>query len=268
MTGKKIENTSFAYDESRGDRRTLLEVKKLTRKGQFQDVNFSLRSGEILGITGLLGSGRTELALALFGLNKADSGEVLVAGRPAKIRSPRDAARLGISYLPEDRLNQGLFITQTIGRNIIVTVLKKILSSIGLISAQKRDGTIRRWVEGLEIKTPTAEAPAQSLSGGNQQRVVLAKWLATEPKIFILDGPTIGVDIASKSNIHGIIRGLAEKGMGIVIISDEIPEVLQNCSRILVMSEGRIIKEYPDTEGLSEDALFAVVSGKEGVETG
>jgi simple sugar transport system ATP-binding protein len=268
MTGKKIENTSFAYDESRSDRRTLLEVKKLTRKGQFQDVNFSLRSGEILGITGLLGSGRTELALALFGLNKADSGEVLVAGRPAKIRSPRDAARLGISYLPEDRLNQGLFITQTIGRNIIVTVLKKILSSIGLISAQKRDGTIRRWVEGLEIKTPTAEAPAQSLSGGNQQRVVLAKWLATEPKIFILDGPTIGVDIASKSNIHGIIRGLAEKGMGIVIISDEIPEVLQNCSRILVMSEGRIIKEYPDTEGLSEDALFAVVSGKEGVETG
>jgi simple sugar transport system ATP-binding protein len=268
MTGKKIENTSFAFDESRGDRKVLLEVNRLTRKGQFKDVSFALRSGEIMGITGLLGSGRTELALALFGLNKADSGEVRVDGRVAKIRSPRDAVRLGISYLPEDRLNQGLFITQSIGRNIIVTVLKKILGAVGLISAQKRDGTVRRWIDGLEIKTPTSEAPAQSLSGGNQQRVVLAKWLATDPKIFILDGPTIGVDIASKSNIHGIIRGLAEKGMGIVIISDEIPEVLQNCSRVLVMSDGTIIKQYPDTTGLSEDELFAVVSGKESVETG
>lgn len=262
MTGKKLEASSFSYDESRYGKDNLLEVKRLTRKGQFEDVSFTLKPGEILGITGLLGSGRTELALALFGLNKADSGGVFVEGKPARIRSPRDAVRLGISYLAEDRLNQGLYITQTISRNIIITVLNKILDSFGLISKTKRESTVSRWVEDLAIKTPTAEAPVQSLSGGNQQRVVLAKWLATDPKIFILDGPTIGVDIASKSNIHGIIRNLAGAGMGIIVISDEIPEVLQNCNRILVMSGGRIIKEIGDAASVGEEELFAIVSGK------
>jgi simple sugar transport system ATP-binding protein len=169
----------------------------------------------------------------------------------------------GIGYLPEDRLNQGLFIEHTISRNIIVTILEKLLNKFGFISVKKREELVHRWVNGLEIKTPSVESPAQSLSGGNQQRLVLAKWLATDPKVFILDGPTIGVDIASKATIHQIIRGLAESGMGIIVISDEIPEVLQNCNRVLIMAKGRFIHEVQDVTSVTEDEVFGIMSGKE-----
>jgi simple sugar transport system ATP-binding protein len=263
MTGKKIETIPFEYDSGRKKKAPLLEVKNLKKERQFREISFELRKGEILGITGLLGSGRTEVALSLFGLNRADEGEIRVEGKPVKIDSTEDAINAGISYLPEDRLNQGLFINQPISNNIIITIIKKILNRLGLISKEQKDKSVKKLVDDLSIKTPTIEAPAQSLSGGNQQRVVLAKWLATDPKIFILDGPTIGVDIASKSTIHGIIRDLAKQGMGIILISDEIPEVLQNCNRILVMSRGRIIEEIKDTASISEDDLFNIVSGKE-----
>jgi len=263
MTGKKIETVPFEYDAGEKKPHPLLQVKNLNKEKQFRDVSFELRKGEILGITGLLGSGRTELALSLFGLNKADEGEIRVEGKPVKIDSTEDAINAGISYLPEDRLNQGLFINQPISNNIIITIIKKILNRLGLISKEQKEKSVKKLVADLSIKTPTIEAPAQSLSGGNQQRVVLAKWLATDPKIFILDGPTIGVDIASKSTIHGIIRDLAKQGMGIILISDEIPEVLQNCNRILVMSRGRVIEEIEDTTSISDDDLFNIVSGKE-----
>ena len=260
MTGKKVENTVFSYNQEQYGNENILEVRNLTRNRQFYDISFQLRPGEILGITGLLGSGRTEIALALFGLNKIDSGQIFIENREFRPTSPSQAVRRGISYLPEDRLMQGLFISQSIVRNIIITVLKKILNAFGLMSDEKRNLIVREQIEGLMIKTANAEEPAQSLSGGNQQRVVLAKWLATNPKIFILDGPTIGVDIASKSHIHAIIRGLAHRGIGIIIISDEISEVLQNCNRILVMSQGRIVGDYPDTSGLTENALYTVVN--------
>jgi simple sugar transport system ATP-binding protein len=260
MTGKKVENTMYSYNQEKYDKENILEVRNLTRKGQFYDISFHVRQGEILGITGLLGSGRTEIALALFGLNKIDSGQIFIENREFRPTSPSQAVRLGISYLPEDRLMQGLFISQSIARNIIVTVLKRILNAFRLISAENRNRIVREQIEGLMIKTANTEEPAQSLSGGNQQRVVLAKWLATNPKIFILDGPTIGVDIASKSHIHAIIRGLAGRGIGIIIISDEISEVLQNCNRILVMSQGRIVGDYPDPSGLTENELYTVVN--------
>lgn len=262
MTGKKIAYSSFKYKEKEHSRNVLLEVRDLSKRGNFENVNFKLRSGEILGITGLLGSGRTELALSLFGLNKADSGEIYINGKRVKINSTRDAIKLGISYLPEDRFSQGLFIEQTISNNIIITILRKILNRLRLISNIKRGNVIKKWSKKLEIKTPSLEAATQSLSGGNQQRVVLAKWLATNPKIFILDCPTIGIDIASKSNIHGIIRDLANAGIGIILISDEIPEVLHNCNRILVMSRGRVVKKIDDTSSITEDELFNIVVGR------
>jgi simple sugar transport system ATP-binding protein len=240
-----------------------MEVKNLSKAGNFKDVNFTLHSGEILGITGLLGSGRTELALALFGMYPADSGDILINGEKVVITSIPDAIGAGIGYLPEDRLNQGLFIEQSISNNIIATILRKLLNRFGLVSRVKKEQSVRKWVEELTIKTPSVEAPAQSLSGGNQQRLVAAKWLATQPKVFILDGPTIGVDIASKSNIHKIIRNLAESGMGIIIISDEIPEILQNCNKVLVVSRGKIIKEISDVAGVTEEILFSIMSRKE-----
>ena len=144
-----------------------------------------------------------------------------------------------------------------------MTILKNLLNRFGLVSRLKKEQSVHKWVEELAIKTPSVEAPAQSLSGGNQQRLVAAKWLATQPKVFILDGPTIGVDIASKSNIHKIVRGLAESGMGIIIISDEIPEILQNCNRVLIISRGKIIKEISDVAGVTEEKLFSIMSRKE-----
>jgi len=262
MTGKKLEKERFIFKESE-DKKVLLEVKNLTKQGQFRDISFNLKEGEILGITGLLGSGRTELALAIFGLNSPDSGEFYIEGKKVSINSPQDAAKLGISYLPEDRLTQGLFLAQSIGDNIVVTMMKEIRGKLGLISNTMKKNAVNKWVKELDIKTPSPEVPAQSLSGGNQQRVVLAKWLATHPKIFILDGPTIGIDIASKSTIHSMIRELARSGMGIIIISDEIFEVLQNCNRILVMREGKVVKEIKDASKVTEEELFEIVRGKE-----
>jgi simple sugar transport system ATP-binding protein len=261
MTGKKVESTIYSFDEK--EKAPLLEVRNLSKSRNFKDISFKLQAGEILGITGLLGSGRSELALALFGMYPADSGEILVEGKKKTVHSIQDAMHAGIGYLPEDRLNQGLFIEYSISRNIIVTILRKLLNRFGFISSRKREELVHSWVKDLDIKTPSVESPAQSLSGGNQQRLVLAKWLATEPKIFILDGPTIGVDIASKARIHQIVRGLAENGMGILIISDEIPEVLQNCNRVLIMSRGRIVDEVKDVTGVTEEEVFNSMSRKE-----
>ena len=263
MTGKKVESTIYSFDGKKKEKAPLLEVRNLSKSRNFKDISFSLRAGEILGITGLLGSGRSELALALFGMFPADSGEILIEGERVTVENTQESMDAGIGYLPEDRLNQGLFIEHSISRNIIVTILEKLLNKFGFISSNKREELVHKWVNRLEVKTPSVESPAQSLSGGNQQRLVLAKWLATNPKVFILDGPTIGVDIASKAKIHQIVRGLAESGLGIVIISDEIPEVLQNCNRVLIMSRGRIIDEVRDVTGVTEEEVFSTMSGKE-----
>ncbi len=262
MTGRQIQYTPYRFAPPGKAAAPLLEVRGLTRRGQFQDISFSLWPGEILGLTGLIGSGRTELALALFGLNPPDEGEILLEGRPVRIRSPQEAIRLGIGYLPEDRLTQGLFIGQPIGDNIVITVLRKILGALGLIDPARRRRVEEEWIRELAIKAPSAKVRAWSLSGGNQQRVVLAKWLATDPKVFILDGPTIGIDIASKSNIHEIIRALAQRGIAIVMISDEISEILHNCNRLLVMRAGRLEREIPDAAAVSEADLLSLISRK------
>ncbi len=264
MTGRNIQYTPYRFPEARRAAAPLLEVRNLSRRGHFSNVSFSLWPGEILGLTGLIGSGRTELALALFGLNPPDEGQILLNGKPVRIRSPEDAVRLGIGYLPEDRLTQGLFVGQSIGDNIVITILKKLLGATRLLDPVRMKKTQEAWIADLKIKAPSARARAWSLSGGNQQRVVLAKWLATKPKVFILDGPTIGIDIASKSTIHEIVRSLADQGIAIVVISDEIPEILHSCNRILVMREGRVEREIADAATVREAELLASVSGKLG----
>ena len=262
MTGRDISYTPYRFPREKQQQAPVLEVRSLSRTGHFQDVSFTLWPGEILGLTGLIGSGRTELALALFGLNRPDSGQVLLNGKPVHIRTPQDAVRMGIGYLPEDRLTQGLFIGQSIGDNIVITILKKLLGFLGLLDPARMKSVEDGWLAKLSIKAPSTRVRAWSLSGGNQQRVVLAKWLATNPKVFILDGPTIGIDIASKSNIHEIIRTLAEQGIAIIVISDEIPEILHSCNRVLVMREGRLQKEVPDAAAVGEAEMLSFVSGK------
>ncbi|MDK2897672.1 MAG: simple sugar transport system ATP-binding protein [Candidatus Atribacteria bacterium] len=261
MSGKKIVSSAFSYEEKPGQK-AMLEVKNLSKKDDFKNINFQLKPGEIVGLIGPLGSGRTELALSLFGLNKPDSGEIYVDGSLVRIDSPQKAINLGLSYLPEDRLNQGLFLRQSIQNNLVVTILKKLLDRFKLLSYERKYKYAKEWVDRLNINTPSLEVAAQALSGGNQQRVVLAKWLATNPKMFILDSPTVGIDIASKNNIHNVIKQLAKEGMGIIMISDEIPEVVRNCNRIMVMIDGSIVKEVKAVD-ITEDELFDILSSSQ-----
>jgi len=252
MTGQTVEYTKYVAEGQKAD--VLLEVKNLSKRGNFRDVSFHLYPGEILGITGLLGSGRTELALSLFGVNPADSGGILVQGRRSNIGSVQAAVRQGIGYVPEDRLVQGLIMDQSVGKNMVITVLRKLLNRLRLIDSEKMRDMIDQWVDELDVKIPSVDSPVQTLSGGNQQRVVLAKWIATTPKILILDGPTVGIDVAAKRAIHETIRDLARQGMGIIIISDEVPEVFHNCNRIIVMHKGRFIAEF-DAAQTTEDEI-------------
>lgn len=261
MTGKTINESTFKYDKEKFKEKPILEVKELTKADHFRNVSFELKAGEIFGLTGLLGSGRTELALSLFGLNPPESGDIIVDGKKKKIKSPKDAIKCGIGYLPEDRYRQGLFLHQSIGDNIIVTIIKKVLTLFGLISESKKIKQIEKWSSELKIKAASLFDPVESLSGGNQQRVVLAKWLATNPKIFILDGPTVAIDIASKAEIHKMIRDLAEQGIGIILISDEISEVLHNCNRIGLMEKGEI-KEIINPLKYSENQIYNKINKK------
>jgi simple sugar transport system ATP-binding protein len=232
----------------------LLQVKGLCKKGQFQDIELTLRPGEILGLAGLVGAGRTELALSLFGMNRADCGEILVSGVPQRIRSVTDAISLGIGYVPEERLAQGLFMDHSVKRNLIVTVLRSLLGRLGLLDSARTDGFVRDWIAELGIKTPSADCPVKQLSGGNQQRVVLSKWMERNPRILILDSPTVGIDVKAKGEIHEIMRTLAARGMGILMISDEAAEIVQNTNRVLLMRDGRITAEH-QTGAVTEEGL-------------
>jgi simple sugar transport system ATP-binding protein len=256
MTGRSITETRFSH--SGEQRRKLLEVRGLSKKHNFKDISFELYAGEIVGITGLIGSGRTELALALFGISPANSGEILVEGKRVRIASVQDAVRAGIAYLPENRLVQGLILKQPVGDNIVAAILRRLLAHLRLIDAKKRKAKAAEWIKALEIKVSDPAVAVQTLSGGNQQRVVIAKWLAAQPKILILDGPTVGIDVMAKSAIHGIIRDLAAGGIGVLLISDEFPEVVNNCNRLLLMRSGRIRSEIA-TEGVTAEEVQRLV---------
>ncbi|MBQ8670665.1 MAG: sugar ABC transporter ATP-binding protein [Oscillospiraceae bacterium] len=257
MTGRKIKESYYEKPNIAGD--CLMKVDNIGIKTLFKSVSFELYPGEILGITGLLGSGRSELARALFGLEQLTEGKIYMDGKEVVLKSVTDAIDLGIGYVPEDRLTEGLFLPHTISRNIIAPVIKRNLTKSGMIDNKKIEGSVDDWIDELKIKTPSGKLPAQALSGGNQQKVVIAKWLEPQPRVLILNCPTVGVDIGSKTDIQAYARKLAQDGMGVIVISDDIPEVLQTCSRVLIMKKGRIVEEHPVTD-LTEQSLAAKLS--------
>ena len=218
----------------------LLRVQSLSKAGQYRDISFSVSKGEVLGIIGLLGSGRTELALTLFGMNKPDSGRVLLEGRRLMCASNRQSMQNGIAYVSEDRLKLGLVMPQSIGDNLVLPTVKHLANAFSRVHRRKRNAVITRWIEQLRIKAANADDPVATLSGGNQQRLVLAKWLATNPKLLILDSPTVGVDIAAKATIYKCVQDIARSGIALIIISDEVPEVYATADRILHMKHGAV----------------------------
>ena len=258
MTGEGLEQTLSARPTS--GRKRVLEVNGASRAGEFEDVSFNLHEGEVVGLIGLLGAGRTELALALFGMSRLASGEIALDGKRLAANSNRAAIRAGMAYASEDRLSLGVNLRQSVADNVAITLLGALRNRLGLIPFERRALLARSWIDRLNIRAAGVEVAAQTLSGGNQQRVVLAKWLATRPKVLILDGPTIGVDIRNKAGIHRLVRSLADGGMAILLISDEVPEVYFNCDRVLHMRSGRIVGEFvPGTasEAQLSEALYA-----------
>lgn len=239
MTGRVVEPLQFAVG-AREPEKPLLRVEGLTLEPFFRDISFHLHRFEVLGITGLLGSGRRELALALIGALRPSSGKIEIEGCPIKIKNVWDAWNQGIAYVPEDRVTEGLHLPCSITANVILPSLRRLSGPWGFFSYRRHRGMGERWRRELSIKAPSAETPVRNLSGGNQQRVVLAKCLATEPRILVLNSPTMGVDVASKASIHRLIRELCEKGIGVILISDDIPELLQTCDRIIILKRGRI----------------------------
>ncbi|MGA2545930.1 MAG: sugar ABC transporter ATP-binding protein [Rectinemataceae bacterium] len=241
MTGREFIDES--YRPKLTGAKPVLSVRGLTLRGCYADISFDLAGGEILGITGLLGSGRTELVETLFGISRPDSGRIEIDGRAVRIKSVKTAIRNGIGYVPSDRLTEGLFQPQTIERNTVIAVLDRLSSRLGFLRRKEVAETMRKWIAELSIATRDPSLAVRTLSGGNQQKVVLARWLASDLSVLILNGPTMGVDIGSKYDIHALMRKLAGEGLAIVIVSDDLPEVLACASRILVMRDGAFIQE-------------------------
>ncbi len=238
MTGQYIAEEPFIYKKKKEN--IILEVKNISSGKEFYNISFNVKQGEILGITGQLGSGRTALAKALFGIIPIERGEIKIKGKLVELYSIKSAMKNKIAYLPEDRLIEGIFMFRSIKDNINSVILDDQVNKFKLLDRKKYDETADKWFKELSIKAPNIEVNAFTLSGGNQQRVVLGRWLSTKPEILILNCPTVGVDIKSKSEIHKIMKDLSEKDITIIIISDDIGELLNVTNRIIVMNNGRI----------------------------
>lgn len=253
MTGKQLDGGRYRVDPLIGEE--LLRVERLGCSESFSDVSFHLRCGEILGITGLMDSGRNELAMALAGVIAANQGAVLLQGAAVKLDCPADAIRHRIGYVPEDRLGEGLFLDKPIRDNIVTLALDALRGRLGMLDHVRAQRLAEEVVTQLDVATPNVDVPVQSLSGGNQQRVLIGRWLTIDPRLLILHGPTVGVDVGSKDTIFRAIQSLAAKGMAVLVISDDLPELLQNCDRILVMRRGRVRAEF-DALCSSEAQLY------------
>lgn len=257
MTGRELEDDHFIPENISKD--PVLKVDKLSLKGKFEDVSFQLHKGEILGITGLLGSGRTELALSLFGLEHPEQGTITLRGEQVKIASPIQAQKLKIGYVPEDRLTEGLCLQQPIADNITLSSLKRLSKGFGLLNHQDILDDANIWKDKFHIKTDDVRKFASTLSGGNQQKIVLSKWLSNDLDVLILNGPTVGVDVGAKQDIHALVHDLANKeGLAVIIISDDLSEVVVNCSRVIVMKEGHIVGEMTGDE-VTENNILEII---------
>lgn len=251
MVGRNVEYERLTNDGTPvGD--TVLEIKGLSKQGNFEDISFTVRAGEIVGITGLVGAGRTELAQAIFGVQQADRGEILLNGKVANPKTTTEAVQLGMAYVPESRQLQGLVLSQSITHNISLSGLKQLKDRFRLIQPKKEEELAEHFIERLDIRPAIASMQAGQLSGGNQQKVVIGKWLAISPKLLIIDEPTNGIDIGAKTEIHRLLRELAKSGMAIIMISSELPEILASCDRILVMRQGRLVGHFRNDEHVTQ----------------
>ncbi len=241
MVGREIKEMYPKLDAQIGE--VVLEVKNLSRSGVLNNVNLALHRGEILGIYGLVGAGRTELVRAIFGEDQREKGEIIIEGKPVPIKIPHNAVSRGIGLVPEDRSRQGLLLSQSVKNNITLVNLKKY-AHMGKLSKKQEERAAETQVRSMEIKTPSLDQKVMFLSGGNQQKVVLGKWLERRPKILILDEPTRGIDVGAKAEIHALMSRLAVDGLGIIMISSELPEVLGMSDRVLVMNQGQITAEF------------------------
>jgi len=256
MVGRDIEKRQARHGTP-GD--VVLKVDRLTREGKFVDVSFEVRAGEIVGLAGLVGAGRTEIAEAVFGIERYDAGSVTVSGAPLKKGSPTAAMAAGIGLVPEDRRQHGLVMEESIERNIVLASLQRVRRN-GLLAASLSKEFATTWSQRLQIKFNKLADPVSTLSGGNQQKVVLAKWLSRQPKLLMVDEPTRGIDVGTKSEVHGLIQRLASEGVAVVVISSELPEVLLLADRILVIREGRLVRELTNEEA-TEEAVIAAAAG-------
>ncbi|MBV16264.1 MAG: lipase [Thalassospira sp.] len=250
MTGTDITTEPYVWTAPADTTTTppRIEARGLTVDGHFEDIDLNIHAGEIVGLSGLLGSGRTELVLALFGMLPGYQGKILVDGVETKLSSPQDAIAAGVAYVPEDRLSEGLFLTQGIDRNMLSTSYERLAPSM-IIDRKRADTLVDKMIAEMQIATTSGKKMVNELSGGNQQRVVLARWLLTDARVLILNGPTVGVDVGSKAEIHRKIRELSvQKGLAVLMISDDVPELIQNCNRIIMMHRGRFTDEMACAE--------------------
>ncbi len=258
MIGRSLENLYQKAPAQLGE--TVLEVNGLTRDGVFRDISFSVRKGEILGFFGLVGAGRSEIMRAIFGVDRYNSGEVIVEGKKLRPGSPAAAIDAGIGFCTEDRKKEGLMLRLSILLNMTLVRLPKI-SRLGVVDRKKQASVAESYVDSISIKTPSVTQLAGNLSGGNQQKVVLAKWLMTEPKILIVDEPTRGIDVGSKSEIYGLLSDLARQGVAVVMVSSEIEEIMGVCDRVITICEGSLTADM-DMKGLENTTILAAALGK------
>ncbi len=257
MVGREVEEFFAKTTASIG--KTMLEVKNLGKEGVFSGINFEVRKGEVLGFAGLVGSHRTDVGLALFGIAPADEGSIILDGKEMQIKSPKHALDLGIAYMSEDRRQLGLVLPMSLTTNITLPTLKAYLNGLGLVQKQKEKSVAEKFRERLSIRTPSLETPVAQLSGGNQQKVMLAKWLNANPKVLILDEPTRGIDVGAKADVHQLVDELASQGLAIIVISSDLPEVLSMSDRILVMREGKQMGIFSRDEATQEVIMTAAM---------
>jgi len=258
MVGRELAERPAQEQGTAGE--SLLSVERLTREGVFTDISFTVRAGEIVALAGLVGSGRSEVARAIFGIDKYDAGSVAVRGHKLRRGSPTGAMAAGVGFVPEDRRQQGLVMDMSVQQNVALASLAR-LSRAGLIRASAERGLAADWAARLQIKYGRLKDPVSLLSGGNQQKVVLAKWLGRKPAVLIVDEPTRGIDIATKAEVHHLLVQLARDGVGVLMISSELPEVLRISDRILVMREGRLMTELAHAEA-SEEQIISAATGQ------
>lgn len=265
MVGREMGEIFTKEASDKGE--PVVSVRELTLQGKYHDMSFDVHAGEVLGFAGLVGSGRTNVALALFGIDPADRGQILLDGIPVNITSPKQAIDLGIAYVPEDRRQHGLILELSITKNISLPILDAYASDVGLVYQDEETEVAENYRKKFSIRTPSVKLDAGKLSGGNQQKVVLSKWLNTQPRLLILDEPTRGIDVGAKEEVHRLISDLAQQGIAILMISSDLPEVLAMSDRILVMREGRQMGIFSREEA-DQEVIMTAAMGRVKLEEG